>query len=211
MTPRALLLDDSAFDRLKHLARHLPEMRRAHRIEFAARGLGYWTDAPLRTALSEGPRLTDRIDPGSAIAFAVRITPELEPEDVHGALCGLFDLESPAHAGATQPRVLGDAPASGQQARYRRRALLPPDPEAATRAEGPRPQGTPQGRGTTRNRVASSQSTSRRASTQDPVAVLAMNPSGVSGISMRRLPTHRVGAAKPAAAGMSCRRATSTA
>lgn len=46
MNSRTLVLDDTAIDQLKrHVAQRLPAMRPSHRMEFAARGLGYRTYA----------------------------------------------------------------------------------------------------------------------------------------------------------------------
>jgi hypothetical protein len=83
-------LDDTSIDQLKrHIALRLPEMRPAHRMEFAARGLGYRTYASLLSALREGPIFIDHMDPENAIVFAERVGYDIDPDDVCAVLFGL--------------------------------------------------------------------------------------------------------------------------
>ncbi len=99
MNPRTLVLDETALNRLKrNLPLQLPGMRPSHRLEFAARGLGYQTWASLLSALKEGPVLIGHIDPETAIAFAEHVEYDVDPDDVREVLCGLFDIECPGNA-----------------------------------------------------------------------------------------------------------------
>lgn len=98
-------LDDTSIDQLKrHIALRLPEMRPAHRMEFAARGLGYRTYASLLSALREGPIFIDHMDPENAIVFAERVGYDIDPDDVCAVL---FDLSPLSVAGSTSSRYLG--------------------------------------------------------------------------------------------------------
>ena len=93
MKPITFALDDTSIDQLKrHIALRLPEMRPAHRMEFAARGLGYRTYASLLSALREGPIFIDHMDPENAIAFAERVEYDMDPDDVRAVLFGLSAL-----------------------------------------------------------------------------------------------------------------------
>ncbi|WP_292294865.1 hypothetical protein [Marivita sp.] len=93
MKPITLALDETSINQLKrHMALRLPEMRPAHRTEFAARGLGYRTYASLLAALREGPILIDHMDPENAFAFAERVEYDIDPDDVRAVLFGLSAL-----------------------------------------------------------------------------------------------------------------------
>jgi hypothetical protein len=105
MKPIDIALDDASIDQLKrHIALLLPEMRPAHRMEFAARGLGYRTYASLLAALREGPIFIDHMDPENAIAFAERVDYDIDPDNARAVL---FGLSAFSVVGSTSPRYFG--------------------------------------------------------------------------------------------------------
>ena len=105
MKPITIVLDDTSIDELKrYIALRLPEMRPSHRMEFAARGLGYRTYASLLSALREGPIFIDHIDAENAISFAERVEYDTDPDDVRAVLFGLSKLSD---AGSTSSGQFG--------------------------------------------------------------------------------------------------------